>query len=168
MNRSDLPIWASVAEIVSAIAIVISLLYVGFELNRNTAVLNVDGNREVLEATRTWERLLIGDKELVALYSKGPEGFQEFSKEERLRYSYLVSQYAAIWEQAFDEHAAGLLQTESWEEWNNAFRPELYYIAPAWPEIAMYFTDDFQRHIEMELAKRDSAASGGQHEGTDH
>jgi len=166
MKKSDLPIWASVAEIMSAVAIVISLLYVGFELNRNTVVLNSTGNRNLLEAVRSWERLLISDKELVALYLNGPEEFQQYSQEERLRYSYFVSQYATIWEQAFEEHAAGLLQTAYWEDWNNAFRPELYYIAPAWPEISVYYTDDFQRHIESELVNHVSNASGDQRDGT--
>lgn len=160
MKKSDLSIWALVAEIVSAVAIVISLIYVGFELNRNTEILNSVGNRGLLEAVRSWERLLISDKELVGLYSKGPEEFQQYSQDERLRYSYLISQYAAIWEQAFEEHGAGLLQTESWEDWNNAFRPELHYIAAVWPEISVYFTDDFQRHIEKELANHVSTASG--------
>jgi len=55
---------------------VISLLYVGFELNRNIEILNSDRNRGLLEAMRSWEQFLINDKELVALYMKGAEEYE--------------------------------------------------------------------------------------------
>jgi hypothetical protein len=41
--------WASIAEIVGAIAIVLSLIYVVYELNRATDLLDSDKNWELLD-----------------------------------------------------------------------------------------------------------------------
>ena len=57
------------------------------------------------------------------------------------------------WEQIFEEHAAGLLLTGDWEDWNRSFRPELNYVAVVWPEISVYFTTDFRRHVQEKLVR---------------
>ena len=53
MKRLSLSEWSSIAEIVGAIAVVISLLFVTFSINKNTAMLETDAEREFLDAWRT-------------------------------------------------------------------------------------------------------------------
>ena len=49
MTKRNLSDWASVAEIISALAVVASLLYVGFEIQRNTKV-GLASNRQAIAA----------------------------------------------------------------------------------------------------------------------
>jgi len=49
MAKRQLSDWASIAEIISALAVVASLLYVGFEIQRNTKV-GLASNRQVIAA----------------------------------------------------------------------------------------------------------------------
>jgi hypothetical protein len=152
MKKSDWKLWASVAEIASAIAVVLSLVYVGYELNRSTNLLDTGRNTEILHAMRSWEQLVIADKELVEIFTHGPSKYAEFTDVEQFRYRYLIAQYVAIWEQAYDDHNAGLMQAESWEVWNRTFRPELPQIISVWSEISVYYSNQFQQHIGTEIS----------------
>jgi len=151
MQKSDLPVWASVAEIISAIAVVFSLLYVGFEINRNTTIMDSNQNISIFSGMRSWEQLLIVDEELADLYVRAPSEYQTFSDAERIQYRFYMSQYVGIWEQAFEGYQSDLLDTEKWSEWNEAFRPEISQVVVIWPELSSYFPGDFQQHMVNEI-----------------
>ena len=151
MQKSDLPIWASVAEIISAIAVVFSLLYVGYEINRNTEILDSDQNLAIFDAMRSWETTVIVDDELADLYVRGPAEYEKFSKAEQLQYRYFVTQWVGIWEQAHDGYHGGLLNTETWTSWNSSFLPDISQAVVVWPEISFYFSDEFQNHMASEI-----------------
>jgi hypothetical protein len=151
MQKSDLPVWASVAEIISAVAVVFSLLYVGYEISRNTEIMDSEQNLAIFESMRSWEQLLIVDEELADLYVRAPSEFETFSNTEQLQYRFFIAQYAGIWEQAFEGHQDHLIGTETWISWNNAFLPEIRQVAVIWPEISLYYSGEFQQHMENEI-----------------
>ncbi len=77
MTKRNLSDWASIAEIISALAVVASLLYVGFEIQRNTKV-GLASNRQEIAAraqelalysaeTHIYKILFTGDEEPIAL-----------------------------------------------------------------------------------------------------
>ena len=47
MKRLALPEWAALAEIIGTVAIIASLLFVAYEINRNTLVLQGTGENEI-------------------------------------------------------------------------------------------------------------------------
>ena len=157
MGENSLATWVSLAEIASAFAIVITLLYVAYELKRSTFVLNSDVNQKLLDAIRSWEQLIIVNNELADIYIRGPEEYKNYSKENRLRYRLLIIQYLATWEQAFEDHKAGLINTGNWEEWNSNLSLDLGYVSVVWSEISNYIADDFRCHIELELSNLSKA-----------
>ena len=151
MQKSDLPIWASVAEIISAMAVVFSLLYVGYEINRNTDIMDSDQNSMIFEAMRSWEQLLIVDEKLTDLYVRAASEYETFSNAEQFRYRMLLIQYVGIWEQAFEGSQNRLLDAENWTSWNNALLPEISQVVIVWPEISIYFSEEFQQHMTNEI-----------------
>ncbi len=153
MKKTDLSLWASVAEILSAIAIVVSLLYVGYELNRNTEVVNSDRSNEALVAIRALDHILITDPDVADLFLRGPNEYDEFSDVERLRYRFFIISLTAIWEQNYNAHIAGLMRTEKWEDWNSSMRPDLPHVARVWPEISAFYNTGFRHHVETELSE---------------
>lgn len=151
MQKTDLPVWASVAEIISAIAVVFSLLYVGFEINRNTEVMNSDQNISIFSGMRSWEQLLIVDDKLADLYVRAPSEYETFSDAERLQYRFYMAQFVGIWEQAFEGYQSNFLDTDTWSEWNEALLPEMGQVVVIWPEISSYYSGEFQQHMISEI-----------------
>ena len=69
MAKLTLRDWASVAEITSAVAVVLSLVYVGFELRGNTKAVEAATLLEVNKIARDHLLLMWGDAEVSCQYS---------------------------------------------------------------------------------------------------
>lgn len=64
MTRVNLRNWAALAEIFSAIAVVLSLVYVGLEIRRTTIESDADIQAEILPYTHQRRYLVINDGDL--------------------------------------------------------------------------------------------------------
>lgn len=111
MNLSD---WANLAEIVSALAVVISLLYVGYQINLNTKEIRVANRQELVSrahsATLTWAT----SPELIGALVKASRN-DELSDEERLYVTYATRAVLYDVQEAFLLHEEGRLSSEYWK-----------------------------------------------------
>jgi hypothetical protein len=93
MSRWSLKEWASVAEIVSAAAVVLSLGYVGFELNSNTRAVEAATLLEVNKIAR--EHLLVGwtDSDATRIEMTGDQDTLALTPLDRERYVWAVRSF---------------------------------------------------------------------------
>jgi hypothetical protein len=95
MAKLTLSSWASIAEIVSAIAVVLSLIYVATELRGNTRAVEAATLVEVNKIAR------------------------ELSPEERQRYYWNVRSFWLGMQTVFRQHDLGILPDEEWAVYND-------------------------------------------------
>ncbi len=95
MTLDDL---GNLGEIVAAIGVVVSLIYLGRQIRQNTAHLSQNTQSvqlSALEATvesgNRVRELLIVNPELSELYTKGLEGYSQLDRTERLRFGMLLT-----------------------------------------------------------------------------
>ncbi len=95
MTLEDL---GNLGEIVAAIGVVVSLIYLGRQIRQNTAHLSQNTQSvqlSALEATvesgNRVRELLIVNPELSELYTKGLEGYSQLDRTERLRFGMLLT-----------------------------------------------------------------------------
>ncbi len=101
MTLEDL---GNLGEIVAAIGVVVSLIYLGRQIRQNTAHLSQNTQSvqlSALEATvesgNRVRELLIVNPELSELYTKGLEGYSQLDRTERLRFGMLLTNlYGAV------------------------------------------------------------------------
>ena len=118
MPERKLSKWVAIAEIVSAAAVVISLIYVGLEIRRTTLETESDITAELLSYTHQRRTLVIESSDLASLLSKGYADPSQLSPDEVLRFqSYNELLYSA-WERAYISNATGVLSDESFYDWN--------------------------------------------------
>ena len=121
MPERKLSKWVAIAEIVSAAAVVISLIYVGLEIRRTTIETESDITAELLSYTHQRRTLVIESSDLASLLSKGYADPSQLSPDEVLRFqSYNELLYSA-WERAYISNATGVLSDESFYDWNRWF-----------------------------------------------
>jgi len=118
--------WASIAEVVSAIAVVISLVYVGIQINENTG--------ETRAANR---QLLITRSHLGTMAAAGPESSAIFAKvtvgtaltpTELAQYGFLMRTVLYDVQEAYLLYREGRLDEEYW---NTRAAVALAFLAPA-------------------------------------
>ncbi len=106
--------WANVAEIISAIAVVVSLLYVGYQINLNTQEIRVANRQELVTRAHTATMTWATSPELVRTLVKATKN-EPMSDEERLMFTYAVRAVLYDVQEAFLLHREGRLSQKYWE-----------------------------------------------------
>ena len=155
MRKLSLSDWASLAEIVATVAVVISLIFVVISLERNTAVMQASNDNFIYELQYARARDIVSSPGMASIYVKHRTG-EELSAEEQERLYWDKLQELSTWELAFNRHRDGLFATQQWEGWNEYFKVSFtpQFSADKWAEVRDYYAEDFQNHIDAVYAEK--------------
>ena len=123
MKETDWTKWSSIAEITGAIAIVVSLIFVGSEIRQNSAILQMSNYQTTLSwgaETGSW----LKDKDFAEVYVAAINNYSELTEVQILQFDEFFGQRLNIWEFAFDAHKIGMIPENTWEAWDYYFRTE--------------------------------------------
>lgn len=112
--------WVAIAEIVSAAAVVISLIYVGLEIRRTTLESDADIQAELLSYTHQRRNLVIESSDLASLLTEGYADPSQLSPDEALRFQNYNELLYVAWERAYMTNVVGVFSDElfgAWDEW---------------------------------------------------
>ncbi|MFK8016441.1 MAG: hypothetical protein AB8G17_13495 [Gammaproteobacteria bacterium] len=121
MNERRLKDWVAIAEIVSAIAVVLSLIYVGLEVRRSTLESEADIQAELLSYTLQRRYLVIESSDLSSLLARGYADPGALSPDETLRFQNYIELFYVAWERAFNANVAGVFSEDIFEGWDAWF-----------------------------------------------
>lgn len=121
MTDRKLGNWVAIAEIISAAAVVISLIYVGLEIRRTTLESDADIQAELLSYTHQRRYLVIESADLSSILAKGYADPTQLSPDEALRFQGYIELLYAAWERAYMTSEAGILSEDLFGEWDSWF-----------------------------------------------
>jgi len=64
MKKANLSNWAAISEIVGAIAVVVSLLFVAYSINQNTTALTLAGSERFLDRSQRANEMITNHESL--------------------------------------------------------------------------------------------------------
>lgn len=114
MERSRLSEWAAIAEIVAALAVIASLVYLAIQVRENTNAVQAATFQELVNASDAYLLTLAQDSSLAGIMlqaSRDPSGLGE---DEWLRYFYAQRAWWRNMENAFFQRQRGLLGDDEW------------------------------------------------------
>ena len=114
--------WAHIAEITSAIAVVISLIYIGLEINQNTVAVNANTHQSMIDYGREQSEILLTNEALADLVEKAEIHPEALTARERSQFYEFTSWRLATWEGVFMNHEHGLVDEEVWRGWDGYYR----------------------------------------------
>jgi hypothetical protein len=91
----------AIAEAVGALAVIITLIYLTFQLRQNTKAIEHSTYRGVLDDANQWQYKVIDNPDIAELYIAGMRG-DELSSGDRLRFSLLMNTLFGHWGHAFE------------------------------------------------------------------
>lgn len=155
MDEKKVQAYASLAEVISAVAIVISLLYVAYEFRRTSTMGSREADVVLFERAREANRLLIESPGLAEIIITAAAAPQDLTAADRLRYLTFQHDFFDSWEIGWYYHADGILDDDEWSEWDEWFTMEALSLpAFAWIENRDNFTgEDFRRHVDSLLTQ---------------
>jgi len=149
MAERDLGNLKFAAEMISAVAIIVSLLYVGYEI-RQTQVLSQRSVDELLfERNEESNRILIENPDFADIFVRARGDPASLSEAERVRYLAYEHNLIDNWEIAFYAHYDGVLNDEYWNDWDGYYRNQMKRRPRfAWTENRHLFVGPFAEYID--------------------
>jgi hypothetical protein len=145
----------AIGEIVGAIAVVITLVYLSVQMRTNTAAINQASIQATLLGRGEATRWVAGDQELNSLMWRGATNPEQLSNEEKQRYILLMGGVVRPLELAYIDYQAGRMSEALWKP---QLETMIYWFAQ--PGFKMFIKEygqtlypDFVSHIQEE-AKR--------------
>lgn len=137
-RRAQIEQLAFIAQIVSAIAVVVSLIFVGIQLHEgNTVTLRNESNATMAQWS-SFRASIYADRETAGMFEAGMAGEPAQDPVDRLRFLYLMREHAWATFQIWDRAKRGVLPTANFEQ---GAAPDFLRVictpggAPAWDEI---------------------------------
>lgn len=153
MNLNDL---ANLGQIIGAVAVVISLIYVALSIRQNTNAVRAATAQSLHEHFASWYHLIASDASLAQLATSGLKDYGSLSNTEKARFVSLFMAFLAYFQNAFLKSKQGLLAPSLWQSWEQVMMNLIG--SPGgkalWKERAYLFDEEFRRHVEDDLMKR--------------
>lgn len=161
MKKISLSEWASIAEVIGAGLLVISLLFVAYSINRNSAMMEAQAESDFLDSWRTAIQIpFYTDERLAEIQLKVHSG-QELDPVEGKMWENFQRAFLDTWWQYFGAHEKGLVSDQAWEEMDAAISTlwERERLSEFWDEMGVHYAGTkFGDHIN-ELAKTQTGGS---------
>jgi len=142
---------ALIAEIIGAFAVVVSLLFVGFQLSRNTAEAIAASHHELIAITNDNDNWL-QDPAFADTLLRAQAGSDNLSESEYLQVAYWVGQRLTVCETVYQRRDDGLVDDDMWPAWAAGCADILLNISAArdvWEERRSWFAKDFAAWLEQ-------------------
>jgi hypothetical protein len=110
----DWEVVTSISEAIGAIAVVASLLFLGFQMRQNTRALNAATAREVMRDMSAHLRELSESPSMANIWFDGLTDPTSLSREDRRRFAVYATNMCRLLESVVIEESAGHLRPEQW------------------------------------------------------
>lgn len=108
-------------ELIGIVAVIVSLLILGYEIRQNTDTSAAQAIFELNESARQTLFQEATDPNLAALINKAEEDFGALSERDRDMYGRWVFAYLNLYESAWRYHRRGVIGDEEMEGWKTSF-----------------------------------------------
>src|SRR5947199_3238691 len=116
----------AISQLVSSIAVVFSVLYLGLQVHRSTRVARLATQDAAATALRDVTKPLMENAELERIWRVGLEDLGTLSTEDRARFFHATYQFLKAFETIHFHYVYGLMDRQLWEGWHGLLR---HYVA---------------------------------------
>ena len=153
MNLNDL---ANIGQVIGAIAVVISLIYVALQIRQNTNAVRAATAQAVHEHFANWYNSFARDASLAKIAIDGLRDYGSLSETDKARFVAMFMAFLSYSQNAFLKWREGLLEPVLWLGWEQVMMN--LFGAPGgkalWKERSYLFGEEFRRYIENDLMLR--------------
>ena len=138
------------SQLVSSIAVVLSVLYLGIQVRRSTRVAKLAAQDAAATALRDVTKPFMENAELSRIWRHGLEDLESLSSEDQARFFHAAHQFLKAIETIHFHYVYGLMDEQLWQGWRNlawhyVATPGLAYYLRRRPEV---FSKRFRKFVE--------------------
>ena len=156
--------WRGITEIIGTVAVVVSLVYVGFQVKQNTAAIQTATTQGVNEQHAATIRLILESAEFADLLVRANRSPESLSVADSLRYDWFLNQRINVYETVYTSAVAGTMEEGMAAGWLAGI-PGWLCLAGAlehWRENAGNYHPAFQVAMDSVIASTDCSVQRAQ------
>ena len=153
---SDLPSGkrTSVVDFVNPAAVVLSPIYVGYEIRENTNAVLQETNQSLITMAHDNFRSLFEEK-FAQTVIQGSGDYSSLEPLEKIQFDTHVRLSLDIWEHAYYSHVGGMMRAELWRAWNAGLLNEL--ASPFWQQVWNQYHESYGQEFQTHVNSRSRA-----------
>jgi hypothetical protein len=128
--------WRVAVESIGLVAIVLSIVFLAFEVRQNTQAMRAAAIQDTTDVARQQLLTLVGDREAHRIEMLGHENPDQLTPEERRRYFYMIRSFWLGMQGLYRQWRLGVLPEEEWQVMSVVICDELKYpgVQISWSE----------------------------------
>jgi hypothetical protein len=148
MTLSDI---ASIATIIEAIFVMISVYFIWRELRENVKLTRASNNQALVEISSPFNMQLIQDRHMAEMWVSGAKKYAEMDDVDKYRYKSLLIWWLILHENIYYQYLGGLLDRSAYMAWDYdldefVHTHKLWFY---WEEMKSNFQADFATHVSQ-------------------
>ena len=146
------------AGILTNVGIIISLIYVGYEVRQNTHIARLQTHEASIRFLHDLSQPLIDEiEDETDLRARANLDLDSLSTKDLARYSALIANYFNLYEMNYYAFERGLMEEEIWTAWKSAMESDLERnpgMVELWATASAAFGDGFRAVVEGMVDRR--------------
>lgn len=141
---------ANIFQIIGNIAIVITLIFIGIQLNMTQKITAVSSAQMQVQALNSFYIALATDDDLAFIYRQGRKDPKRLNKKERARFFYTCVVWFSHHENLYEQCRTNHIPKEYFEAWDLAIREDLRDPGfwEYWQEEGAYYDKPFREYVD--------------------
>lgn len=144
---------SNITELVGLVAVLVTLVFVGFELRQNTKAVESSATQEVHANFAAWYASLQSDPELLMITVQGMQDYGSLDVAQRSQFIAVFMVFTSNCQTAFYKWREGLLDDELWSGWREL---SLNFFSTAggkafWEDRSYMFGSGFREFVDNEI-----------------
>ena len=149
------------SEVCAAVAVVFSLLFVGYQVRQNSRSQTQATTQYIIGEYNAMLRSMANDADMASIYVRGMQSFSDLSVLDRARFSAFVLGNMRVWEDMYFRVSEGAMDRRIWAGFESALL-EIGYM-PGYQDWfsrrRSWFSEEFQEYVDS-LLERPSPRRG--------
>jgi len=149
---------AYLAEIIAAIAVIASLVYIAKQLGQTNSMMRVSAANERVEREYDLLNSIIDNRETAEYWCKGGSSFDSLDEVDQQRLIFFERRAIVLWHHLFSLRQQGLYSDEDWywNEWIIQNIGRRQSVREAWRQFRDSYKKPFQEYIDGQFAIADN------------
>ena len=161
---TDLQTLANIGEIIGAVTVVLSLIYLAVQIRQSTQAQRTENYSRALDRLAAMQSSLSQDDEFSLMFSKGAFDASKLTPPERIRFTWSLYEAFGAFEFMFHASKTDAIPDEVWKRWSAAVAWWLTFpgVQAWWNARPIPFTDSFTSFVESSLEDNPTNAESTQ------
>jgi len=149
----ELEILSQLGEFVGGIGVIVSLVYLAFQVRSNTRSQRADMTARILDRMAAQQHTYAFDPEASRFFTRAITDPAALNVEERNQFAWLMTEFLSAMEFLMQQHQAGNVDEETWLRWSSTIDWWLSFpgIREFWKGRPTPYTDAFTAFVEDRL-----------------